>query len=346
MPVADYTTYCRMLGNAYRNGFAYPAINVSSMITANACLQAFAEKKCDGIIQVSTGGGQFASGIGVSKSAEGAVALAEYVQRMAKHYEIYVALHTDHCPPNRLTDFLMPLLVETEKRRKAGLPNLFNSHMFDGSTLSLDDNLDISVELLQRCAANEIVLEVEAGIVGGEEDGVSHEGGPSEKLYTTPGDMVTVYRRLGEVSGARYLFAATFGNVHGAYKPGVVQLRPDILRQGQDAVKKAFGDEAHFWYVFHGGSGSSREDIRAAVSYGVVKMNVDTDTQYAFTRAVAGHMFTNYDGVLKVDGEVGEKKAYDPRAYLKKAEQSMADRVMQAVDDLGAAGTTLFGKEK
>ena len=344
MPVADYPVYCRMLENAYDKGFAYPAINVCSMTTANACLRAFAEKKCDGIIQVSTGGGQFASGIGVSDSAKGAVALAEYVHRSAKDYPVYVALHTDHCPPNRLGDFLIPLIRESEERRRAGRPNLFCSHMFDGSTLPLKDNLDVAVELLQRCADSDIILEVEAGIVGGEEDGVSHEGGPAARLYTTPEDMVAVYRRLGEVAGARYLFAATFGNVHGAYKPGVVKLRPEILSQGQEAVRDAFGKDARFWYVFHGGSGSSKEDIRSAVSYGVVKMNVDTDTQYAFTRAIADHMFAHYDGVLKIDGEVGEKKAYDPRSYLKKAEQSMADRVKQAVDDLGAGGTTLFEK--
>jgi fructose-bisphosphate aldolase class II len=216
--------------------------------------------------------------------------------------------------------------------------------MFDGSTLPLKENMDMAVELLERCAKSEIILEVEAGVVGGEEDGVNNEGVPSEKLYTTPEDMVEVYRRLSAVNGAKYMFAATFGNVHGAYKPGIVQLRPDILKHGQDAVKNAFGEDASFWLVFHGGSGSSREDIHKAISYGVIKMNVDTDTQYAFTRAVAGHMFENYDGVLKIDGEVGRKKVYDPRSYLKKAEQSMTERVMQAVDDLNAEGTTLFGK--
>ena len=344
MPVADYSTYCKMLENASRHGFAYPAINVTSMTTANACLQAFASKKCDGIIQVSTGGGQFASGLGVANMAEGAAALAEYIHRIARHYEINVALHTDHCPPDKVDSFLMPLIQETERRRAKGFPNLFNSHMFDGSTLPLHENLDMAVTLLERCAANEIILEVEAGVVGGEEDGVNHEGLLAEKLYTTPADMVEVYRRLRMVSSGHYMFAATFGNVHGAYKPGVVQLRPDILKQGQDALKQTYGEQAKFWLVFHGGSGSSREDIQTSIQYGVIKMNVDTDTQYAFTRVVAGHMFENYDGVLKIDGEVGRKKVYDPRSYLKKAEQSMTERVMQAVDDLNAEGTSLFGK--
>lgn len=344
MPVADYQTYCRMLENAYTNGFAYPGINVTSMPTANACLRAFAEKKSDGIIQVSSGGGQFASGLGISDFAVGAASLADHIHRVAEKYDIYVALHTDHCSPGKLESFMLPLIEETEKRRAKGLPNLFNSHMFDGSTLPLKENLDMAVELLERCAKSEIVLEMEAGIVGGEEDGVNNEGAPSEKLYTTTGDMVEVFRRLSAVKNGSYMFAATFGNVHGAYKPGVVQLRPKILKNGQDAIQEKFGEQAHFWLVFHGGSGSSQEEIREAVSYGVIKMNIDTDTQYAFTRPIAAHMFENYDGVLKIDGEVGRKKVYDPRSYLKKAEQSMTDRVKQAIDDLQSAGTSLFGK--
>ncbi len=343
MPVADYTTYVRMLDNAYENRFAYPAINISSMITANAVLEGFAEKKSDGIIQVSTGGGQFASGLGVKNAAKGAIALAEYIHRAADEYDIYVALHTDHCQAEKVEPFLVPLIAETEKRRAAGLPNLFNSHMFDGSALPLGENLDIAVKLLERCHASEIILEVEAGVVGGEEDGVSHDG-PKEKLYTTPEDMVEVYRRLGSVPGARYMFAATFGNVHGVYKPGNVKLTPKILKNGQAALRKEFGGDARFWLVFHGGSGSSRDEIHETLGYGVIKMNVDTDTQYTFTRPIADHMMKNYDGVLKIDGEVGNKKTYDPRSYLKAAEENMARRVMEAVDDLKSEGTTLFGK--
>jgi fructose-bisphosphate aldolase class II len=331
-----------MLENAYEKGFAYPAINITSMITANAVLEAFAEKKCDGLIQVSTGGGQFASGLGVANAAEGAAALAEYIHRAAEHYNVYVALHTDHCPPDKVESFLHPLLEESEKRRAEGRPPLFNSHMYDGSILPLEENLDMSVRLLERCAKSDIMLEVEAGVVGGEEDGVDHSGQPADKLYTTPEDMVEVYRRLSAVDGGYYMFAATFGNVHGAYKPGFVQLKPTILRDGQAALREEFGEDAYFWLVFHGGSGSSQAEIHEAISYGVVKMNVDTDTQYAFTRALADHMFKNYDGVLKIDGEVGNKKFYDPRPYLKKAERSMSDRVKQAVDDLKAEGTTLF----
>jgi len=342
MPVADFTTFCRMLENAQAKGYALPAINVSSMTTANACLKAFAEKKSDGIIQVSTGGGQFASGIAVNDSAEGAAAIAEFVHRMARRYNIYVALQTDHCPPDKVEPFLMPLIRETQARRAKGLPNLFNSHMFDGSTLPLQKNLDTAISLLGLCAENELVLEIEAGIVGGEEDGVNHENAPSHKLYTTTEDMVEVYRRMQTVSNGVYMFAATFGNVHGSYKPGAVKLKPEILKQGKEAIQKAFGPDARFKYVFHGGSGSTLAEIREAVTFGVVKMNVDTDAQYAFTRAVAAHMFASYDGVLKIDGEIGNKKAYDPRAYLKKAEQSMCLRVMQAVDDLNSAGQSIF----
>ncbi len=341
MPVADYRTYCQMLDNAKQNGFAYPAINVTSEATANAALAAFAEAESDGIIQVSTGGGQFASGLAVKDSVVGAVTLANHVHYVARHYDVYVALHTDHCSADKLDSFVRPLIAETTHRREQGLPNLFNSHMFDGGELPLDKNIDIATELFALCRDNEIVLEIEAGVVGGEEDGVSHEGGPAEKLYTTPGDMLAVARRMREVQGGRFMFAATFGNVHGVYKPGNVVLKPGILRDGQDAVVKEFGPQASFYLVFHGGSGSDLKDIHEAISYGVIKMNIDTDTQYAFTRPIADHMFRAYDEVLKVEGEVGNKKKYDPRSYLKLAEASMKDRIVQACDDLKSRGTTL-----
>jgi fructose-bisphosphate aldolase, class II len=341
MPIADFETYCQMLDRARENRFAYPAINVSSLTTANAVLKGLAESRSDGIVQVSTGGAAFASGSSVKDMVLGAISIAEHVHRVADRYNIYVALHTDHCQAQMLDSFLIPLVEETERRRKAGLPNLFNSHMFDGSALSLKENLDIAVPLLERCHRNELILEVEAGVVGGEEDGIKAEGTPAEKLYTTPGDMIEVARRLGAVKGARFLLAATFGNVHGVYKPGHVKLKPSILKDGQDAVKKEYGKDALFYLVFHGGSGSLPEEIHEAIDYGVVKMNIDTDTQYAFTRAVADHMLRNYDGVLRVDGEVGNKKKYDPRSYLAMAEAAMAERVKAAVIALRGTGTTL-----
>ena len=344
MPVADYETYCKILDNAKENHFAYPAINVTSLTTANAVLQGLAETKSDGIIQVSTGGGAFASGLSVKDMALGAMSIAEHVHRAAERYDIYVALHTDHCHSHLLDDFVFPLIEETEKRREAGKPNLFNSHMFDGSDLPLEKNLEISKSLLERCHRNELILEIETGIVGGEEDGVSAEDAPAEKLYTTTEDMLQVAETLGAVKGARFLLAATFGNVHGVYKPGAVKLKPSILKDGQDAVEKAYGKEASFYLVFHGGSGSSADEIHETLDYGVIKMNVDTDIQYAFTRPIADHMMKNYDGVLKVDGDVGNKKNYDPRVYLKKAEASMTEQVKTVVETLRGPGTTLFNR--
>jgi fructose-bisphosphate aldolase, class II len=340
MPVANYEIYCKMLDKAREGRFAYPAINVTSLTTANAVLKGLAESKSDGIIQVSTGGGAFASGVAVKDMALGAISIAEHVHRAAERYPIYVALHTDHCQADKLNKLVIPLVEETEKRRAAGKPNLFNSHMFDGSALPLKENLDIAVKLLERFQKNDLVLEIETGVVGGEEDGVV--GKASDKLYTTPEDTLEVASRLNAIIGGRYLLAATFGNVHGVYKPGHVKLKPKVLRECQDAVAKKHGEAARFYLVFHGGSGSSIEDIHEAIDYGVVKMNIDTDMQYVFTRPIADHMFRNYDGVLKVDGEVGNKKIYDPRSYLTLAETAMADRVKLAVTELKGVGTTMY----
>jgi fructose-bisphosphate aldolase class II len=339
MPVADYQTYCSMLERAREGKFAYPAVNVTSPTTANAVLEGLAESGSDGIIQVSTGGGAFASGVAVKDMALGAISIAEHVHRVADRYPIYVALHTDHCQADKLDTFVIPLVEETERRRKAGRPNLFSSHMFDGSALPLKDNLDIAVKLRERFARSELILEIEAGVVGGEEDGV--RASAAAKLYTTPEDTLEVARRLNAIAGPPYLLAATFGNVHGVYKPGQVKLKPSILKDCQDAVVRAYGSAARFYFVFHGGSGSELRDIHEALEHGVVKMNVDTDMQYAFTRAIADHCLKHYDGVLRVDGEVGNKKAYDPRSYLAMAEQAMAERVKRAATELRSAGTAV-----
>jgi len=339
MPVADYATYCEMLDRARRGKFAYPAINVTSLTTANAVLKGLADSKSDGIVQVSTGGGAFASGSSVKDMALGAMSIAEHVHRVAARYPIYVALHTDHCQADKLDAFVMPLVEETERRRAAGQPNLFSSHMFDGSALPLEDNLDIAVKLFERFRKSDLILEIEVGVVGGEEDGI--HASAAAKLYTTPEDTLEVARRLRAVSTAPFLLAATFGNVHGVYKPGHVKLKPSILKDCQKAVVAAYGEAAQFYLVFHGGSGSELPDIHEALDYGVVKMNVDTDMQYAFTRAIADHCFKNYDGVLRIDGNVGDKKAYDPRPYMTLAEKAMAARVVQAATDLRSAGTTM-----
>jgi fructose-bisphosphate aldolase, class II len=339
VPVADYKTYCAILDRARADHFALPAVNVTSLTTANAVLRGLGESNADGIVQISTGGGAFASGLSLKDMALGAIAIAEHVHRAAERYPIYVALHTDHCLKDKLDKFVIPLVEETEKRRAAGRPNLFTAHMFDGSNLSLKENLAIAAKLLERFVKNDLVLEIETGAVGGEEDDVVGE--ESAKLYTTPEDTLEVARVLNPIGG-RYLLAATFGNVHGVYKPGHVKLRPGVLKECQDAVVKTYGERARFFLVFHGGSGSTQAEIHESLDYGVVKMNVDTDMQYAFTRAVAAHMFKNYDGVLKIDGEVGNKKVYDPRSYLALAEAAMAERVKQAVSDLRGTGKTMY----
>jgi fructose-bisphosphate aldolase class II len=338
MPIATPEIYADMLDRAKANGFAYPAINVTSSESINAALRGFADAGSDGIIQVSTGGAEFASGTAVKDMVTGAVALAEFAHVIAAKYPINIALHTDHCPKDKLDSYVRPLIAISQERVDAGRNPLFQSHMWDGSAVELEENLQIAAELLEKTAAAHIVLEVEIGVVGGEEDGVVGE--MNEKLYTAPGDAVRTAEMLGTGDRGRYLLAATFGNVHGVYKPGNVKLRPSILKDLQDEVGSKTGIDKPFELVFHGGSGSALEEIREALSYGVVKMNVDTDTQYAFTREIVGHMFTNYDGVLKVDGEVGNKKAYDPRSYLKLAEVGMAARVQHACEDLLSSGTS------
>ncbi|WP_375478120.1 class II fructose-bisphosphate aldolase [uncultured Jatrophihabitans sp.] len=342
MPIATPESYADMFDRAKAGGFAYPAINCTSSETVNAALRGFAEAGSDGIIQVSTGGAEFASGLSVKDMVVGAAALAEFAHVVAAKYDIQVGLHTDHCQKEKLDSYVRPLIAISQERVDAGKPPLFQSHMWDGSAIELEENLHIAQELLAKAAKARIILELEIGVVGGEEDGVhgGSGGADNEKLYTTPGDAMHTAELLGAGEKGRYLLAATFGNVHGSYKPGSVKLRPEILKEIQDEVGKKVGKDKPFDLVFHGGSGSELDEIREAVGYGVVKMNVDTDTQYAFTREIAGHMFTNYDGVLKVDGEVGNKKAYDPRSYLKLAEQGMAERVVQACEALQSAGTS------
>jgi fructose-bisphosphate aldolase, class II len=343
MPIATPEVYAEMLGRAKANEFAFPAINVTSSESLNAALRGFAEAESDGIVQVSTGGAEFASGTKVKDMVTGAVALAEFAHVVAAKYPVNIALHTDHCPKDKLDGFVRPLIALSQERVSAGKEPLFQSHMWDGSAIDLDENLSIAAELLDATAKARIILEVEIGVVGGEEDGVAHE--INEKLYTAEGDFIKTVDVLGSGERGRYLLAATFGNVHGVYKPGNVKLRPDVLKRGQEVVAEKLGKpgEKPFELVFHGGSGSLLEEIHEAVSYGVVKMNIDTDTQYAFTRPIVGHMFTNYDGVLKIDGEVGNKKTYDPRSYLKAAEQGMAARITQACEQLKSAGRMLAG---
>ncbi len=342
MPIVTPEKYAEMLDAAKAGGYAFPAINVSSSQTLNAALKGFADAGSDGIIQVSTGGAEYLSGPTVKDMVSGSVAFAAYAAEVAKSYPVNIALHTDHCPQDKLDGFVRPLLALSEERVGRGEPPLFQSHMWDGSAVPLEENLQIAEELLDQCLKAKVILEIEVGVVGGEEDGVENE--INDKLYSTPEDAIATAKALGYGDRGYYMTALTFGNVHGVYKPGGVKLRPEVLQEAQAAVVQEFGldDGAKpFHLVFHGGSGSSAEEIAAAVDYGVVKMNVDTDTQYAFTRPVAAHMFANYDGVLKVDGEVGNKKAYDPRAWGKAAEAGMAARVVEACEHLRSAGQTL-----
>ena len=339
MPIATPEIYAEMLDTAKRDAFAFPAINVSSSQTLNAALQGFADAGSDGIIQVSTGGAEYLSGPSIKNMVTGSVAFAAYAAEVAKNFPVNIALHTDHCPKDKLDGFVRPLIAISAERVARGENPLFQSHMWDGSAVPLDENLEIARDLLAQAAAARIILEVEIGVVGGEEDGVANE--INDQLYTTPEDALATVAALGAGENGRYMAALTFGNVHGVYKPGNVKLRPEILKTAQEAVVAKLGLAAGskpFDLVFHGGSGSSPEEIGAAVDYGVIKMNVDTDTQYAFTRPVAGHMLANYDGVLKVDGEVGNKKVYDPRAWGKAAEAGMSARIVEACENLRSAG--------
>ncbi|MBB3115550.1 class II fructose-bisphosphate aldolase [Corynebacterium bovis] len=342
MPIATPAVYQDMLDKAKENGYAYPAINCTSSETINAALKGFADVESDGIIQFSTGGAEFGSGLAVKNMVAGAEALAAFAHQAAKHYGVNVALHTDHCQKEKLDTYVRPLLEISRKRVEAGEIPLFQSHMWDGSAIPIDENLEIAKGLLPACRDAQIILEVEIGVVGGEEDGVEAKAG--DNLYTTDEDFAKTVDALGTGENGRYLLAATFGNVHGVYKPGNVKLRPEVLEMGQKVATEKLGLDAGsrpFDFVFHGGSGSEKEKIEEALGYGVVKMNVDTDTQYAFTRPIVTHMFQNYDGVLKIDGEVGNKKVYDPRSYMKKAEAAMAERVVEACRDLHSAGTSL-----
>jgi fructose-bisphosphate aldolase class II len=339
MPVASPEVYSQLIDNAKAKGFAYPAVNCTSSQTINAAIRGFAEAESDGIIQISTGGSEYLSGPTVKDQVRGAVAFAVFAQEVAKSYDVNIVLHTDHAPKDKVESWVKPLLALSQERVDRGEDPLFGSHMWDGSAVPLEENLRIAEELLELSTAARTLLEVEIGVVGGEEDGVENE--INDQLYTTVEDARATVQALGSGEKGRYLTALTFGNVHGVYKPGNVKLRPELLGEIQETIGAEVGKDKPFDLVFHGGSGSTPEEIATAVRHGVVKMNIDTDTQYAFTRPAADHMFRNYDGVLKLDGEVGNKKLYDPRAWGKAAEAGMAARIVQACENLGSAGNRM-----
>jgi fructose-bisphosphate aldolase, class II len=335
--IPDSEQYTHMLDAAAEGGYAYPAVNVSSSETLNAALRGFAEAESDGIVELTTGGAAYTSGAAVGRGEIGARALAAFAREVAREFGVFVALHTDHCPPDQLDAFIRPLLAESLLRRGRREPPLFNSHMFDGSALPLEENLRISSRLLDECARAGVVLEVECGVVGGAEDNVGGEAVERDRLYTTTEDLLRVADALGTGERGRYLLAAAFGNVHGLYAHSEVKLRPKVLQEGQEALAAAHPG-ARFQYVFHGSSGSSEEDLREAIRYGVVKVNVDSDMQYAFTRAVADHVSTHYAALPPPDDGVRDKADYDPRAWGRVAESAMAHAVEGMCALLGSAG--------
>ncbi|MFB6719655.1 class II fructose-bisphosphate aldolase [Kribbella sp. NPDC056345] len=341
MPLASPEQYRQMLDSARRGGYALPAYNVSSLEMLTAVLEGLTDAQSDGIIAISVSASRFLSGPTVNDCVLGAQTFAEFAHRVADRYPVLVALHTDHCGADDLDRFVVPLLAITEERRRCGLPPLFNSHMWDGSALSLQDNLDIAQPLLARCAAVDVLLEIEVGVIGGEREGLSADH--PDRLYSTPEDFLAVVDRLGAGAQGRYLVAATFGNVHGIYKPGNVKLDPQVLRRGQEVVRQRTGGK-DFDLVFHGGSGSGLDSIHEAIDHGVVKMNISTEAEYCYTRPVVDHMMRNYNGVLMIDGEVGEKKAYDPRKYLRKAQDGLSARVARSCVELKSAGSALLIK--
>jgi fructose-bisphosphate aldolase class II len=340
MSIPSHEQYLAMLDAARAGRYAFPAVNVSSSETLNAALRGFAEAESDGIIEVSTGGASYLGGSSPGGATVGAKAFASFAHEVARRYRVHVALHTDHCPPPQLDAFLRPLLADATERNQHGQQPLFNSHMFDGSALPLEQNLALSAELLEDCQRAGVLLEVECGVVGGDEDDVSAAGRERDELYTTTDDLLRVAEVLGTGERGRYLLAATFGNMHGVYASGHVRLRPEILCAGQAALHRHH-PSARFYYVFHGSSGSSEDELRAAIDCGVVKVNVDTDMQYAFTRAVADHVLTRYAAVLKIDGGLADKAAYDPRSWGRAAEASMARSVAERCESFGSAGRSI-----
>ena len=316
MTIATVERYAHMLDAASRGGYAYPAINVTSTQTLNAALQGFAQAESDGIIQVSVGGSAYFSGQSLNNRVVGSIAFAKFAHEVAAQYpNITIALHTDHCAEQYLDDWIQPLISYETERVKKGEEPLFQSHMWDGSTVPLQHNLDVAEQLLDASQKSRTILEIEIGAVGGEEDG--HRADIDERLYSTPEDALRVVDKLGLGERGRYMAAFTFGNVHGAYKPGVVKLHPKLLQEIQKTVyqnyqnicdTRTFGaSKKPFLLVFHGGSGSTAQEIAEAVRYGVIKMNIDTDTQYAFTRAIAGHMFSNYDSCLLYTSDAADE---------------------------------------
>lgn len=330
---------------AKENNFALPAVNVVGSHSANAALEAAKEANSPIIIQLSNGGAQFYAGKGLSNDNQaasilGGIAAAKHIDTLATAYGIPVILHTDHAA-RKLLPWIDGLLEAGEENYiKYGKP-LFSSHMLDLSVEPLDENLSTCEKYLERMSKIDMTLEIELGVTGGEEDGVDNTDMDNALLYTQPEEVSEAYERLGKISN-KFTIAASFGNVHGVYKPGNVKLTPVILKNSQEFIKNKFNTADNpVDFVFHGGSGSSREEIREAISYGVIKMNIDTDTQWAFWDGIRQYDIKNHDYLQsQIGNPEGEdkpnKKKYDPRVWLREAEKSMVARLKTAFEDLNA----------
>ena len=333
---------------AKKNKFALPAVNVIGSSSINATLETAAKLNAPVIIQFSNGGGSFNAGKGLGNidqiaSIKGSIAGAKHVHELSKEYNATVLLHTDHAA-RKLLPWIDGLISESEKHyEKSGKP-LFSSHMIDLSEEDIKENISTCKKYLERMSKIGMTLEIELGVTGGEEDGVDNTDIDSSKLYTQPEEVAYAYEQLSEISD-KFTVAAAFGNVHGVYKPGNVKLTPKILKNSQDYISKKFNvAENTVNFVFHGGSGSTVEEIREAISYGAVKMNIDTDMQYAFMSGVRDYFSSNAEYLKKQIGnpdgdDIPNKKFYDPRVWLRKGEEYFVTRLEQAFKDLNNVNT-------
>ncbi len=333
---------------AKQKGFALPAVNVIGSNTVNGVLETAATLNAPVIIQFSNGGAQFNAGKGLSNYNQraailGGIAGAKHVHQMAEAYGATVILHTDHCA-KKLLPWIDGLIAASEEHYKTNGKSLYSSHMIDLSEEPIEENIEICKNYLERMSKMDMTLEIELGVTGGEEDGVDNTDVDSSKLYTQPEEVAYAYEELSKVS-PRFTIAAAFGNVHGVYKPGNVKLTPKILKNSQEYISKKYGVEHnHIDFVFHGGSGSTLEEIREAIGYGVIKMNIDTDLQYAFMSGVRDYVQTKKD---YLQGQIGNpdgadqpnKKFYDPRVWLREGEKAFSERLKQAFEDLNNVNT-------
>ncbi len=333
---------------AKEKGFALPAVNVIGSNTINGVLETAAELNAPVIIQFSNGGAQFNAGKGLSNEDQkaaiaGSIAGAKHVHQMAEAYGVPVILHTDHCA-KKLLPWIDGLLDASEQHFKETGKPLYSSHMIDLSEEPLEENIEICKTYLERMSKMGMTLEIELGITGGEEDGVDNSDVDESKLYTQPEEVAYAYEELSKVSN-QFTIAAAFGNVHGVYKPGNVKLTPKILKNSQEYISEKYNvPHNHIDFVFHGGSGSTLEEIREAIGYGVIKMNIDTDMQYAFMSGVRDYMGEKADYLKSQIGspdgpDSPNKKHYDPRVWLRKGEQTFVSRLKQAFEDLNNVNT-------